>query len=229
MTTAQAKCKFCEDRSCAVSTLNDLELAFLSDNIAKVHFEKGEPLFKQDTLNSYIVYIRKGVVKVHMHAEGQKEVILKITPAPAFLGLPTIFGDRINQYSATAVEPTDACCINIETFKKLIHQNGAFAYELIADISKDELCNFRNYVDQAHKQVPGRLAGALIYFSEKIYFSSEFELPLNRNELAELIGTSRESATRNLHQLKESGIISLKRNRIQILKPDSLKAIHQAG
>lgn len=229
MTTAQAKCKFCEDQSCAVSKLDEIELAFLSNNIAKVHFEKGEPLFKQDALNSYIVYIRKGAVKVHMHAEGQKEVILKITPAPAFLGLPTIFGDCINQYSATAVEPTDACCINIETFKKLIHQNGAFAYELIADISKDELCNFRHYVDQAHKQVPGRLAGALIYFAERIYHSIEFELPLTRNELAELIGTSRESATRNLHQLKDSGIIALERNRIQILKLASLKAIHQAG
>ena len=228
MRTDEVKCKFCEDRSCAVSTLTDPELEYLANHRTKVHFEKGEPLFKQDALNSYIIYIRKGVVKVHMHAEGRKEVILKITAAPAFLGLPTIFGDCINQYSATAVEPTEACCINIETFKKLIHQNGAFAYELIADISKDELCNLRHYVDQAHKQVPGRLAGTLTYFSEHIYHSTEFDLPLNRNELAELIGTSRESVTRNLHQLKESGIISLQRNRIQILKPDSLKAIHQA-
>jgi len=145
------------------------------------------------------------------------------------LGLPTIFGDRINQYSATAIEPTDACCISIETFKTLIHQNGKFAYELIADISKNELCSFRNFVDHAHKQVPGRLAGALVYFSEHIYHSPSFELPLNRNELAELINTSRESTTRNLHLLKESGIIDLDRNHIEILKVDKLKIIHQAG
>lgn len=224
-----SQCKFCEDRSCAVATLSDMELGVLSANVAKVRFKKGESLFRQDTLNSYIVYIRTGVVKVHVKTEDQKDIILKITPAPAYLGLPTIFGDCVNRYSATAIEPTDACCISIETFKSLIHRNGRFAYEIIADICKDELCNFRNFVDHAHKQVPGRLAGALIYFAERVYEKYSFELPLSRTELAELIGTSRESATRNLHQLKEAGIIELDRNHIHILKPDRLKIIHQAG
>lgn len=225
----EPQCKFCKDRSCAVATLSDLQLEKLSTNIAKVHFGKGEPLFRQDTLNSYIIYIRKGLVKVHVQTDDKRDFILMLKPAPAYLGLPTIFGDCINHYSVTAIEPTDACCISIETFKELIHENGAFAYEIIADISKDELCSFRNYVDQAHKQVPGRLAGALLYLAERVYEQNAFELPLSRSELAEMIGTSRESATRNLYLLKDAGIIGIDRNRIEVLKPDRLKVIYEAG
>ncbi len=229
MSTENLNCKDCADRSCAVAILSNPELEVLNSNISNIRFEKGERLFKQAALNSHILYIRRGLVKVHMRSEDQKDFILKITPAPAYLGLPTIFGDCVNQYSATAIEPTDACCIDITTFKSLIRNNGAFAYEIIADICKDELCNFRNFVDKAHKQAPGRLAGALIYFAEQVYHQSEFRLPLTRSELAELISTSRESVSRNLHLLKEAGIIDLDKNRIRILKREKLRLIHMAG
>jgi CRP-like cAMP-binding protein len=229
MKLTPSDCRICKDGSCAVMQLNNEELDTYSQNIVQVGYDKGESLFKQNTPNTYIVYIRKGLVKVHVHTEGEKDFILKLVKAPAFIGLPTVFGHCVNQYSATAIEPTDACCINIESFKTLLRQNGRFAYEIIADLSKDELCNFQSFVNMVQKQVPGRLAGTLLYFSEHIYHSDEFELPLNRIELAELIGTSRESATRNLQELKKSGIIEIDRSKIRIVKPDRLKVIHDAG
>jgi CRP/FNR family transcriptional regulator len=209
--------------------LDHEELNSYSQNIVQVSYDKGESIFRQDTPNTYIVYIRKGLVKVHVSTDGERDFILKLIPAPAFIGLPTVFGDCINQYSATAIEPTEACCINIENFTSLLKQNGRFAYEIIADISKDELCNFQSFVNMVQKQVPGRLAGTLLYFSEHVYHSNDFDLPLNRIELAELIGTSRESATRNLQELKKAGIIDIQRSKIRILKPDRLKVIHEAG
>jgi CRP/FNR family transcriptional regulator len=223
------KCKTCVNRSCAIAELSESELELLSENITEAHFKPGEQLFKEDTLNAHIIYIKEGLVKVHMQVTDDKDCILKIAPAPAYLGLTTIFGDSINHFSATALEATTACFIDYSTFKHLIHSNGRFAYEIIADLSRDELRNCNRFVNRMHKQVPGRLAGALIYFAQKVYKKDTFELPLTRSELAEYIGASRESVTRQLTLLKEDGIIDLRKNHITILNLKSLEKIYEAG
>jgi CRP-like cAMP-binding protein len=223
------RCDTCTDRSCAIAELRASELELLSANITRACFEPGEKLFKQDTLNAHIVYIRQGLVKVHMRVTADKDCILKIIPAPSYLGLSTIFGDNINRFSATALEATTACFIDVLTFKHLINNNGKFAYEIIADISREELRIFNRFVNRMHKQVPGRLAGALIYFAEKIYKKNTFELPLTRFELAEYLGASRESVTRQLTLLKDDGIIDFQKNLVSILNFESLQRIYEAG
>ncbi len=223
------KCKSCADAHCAVGALSEPQVELLSNNISEVHFNKRENLFIEDSLTSHVIFIKKGLVKVHMHVTEQKDFILKIAAAPAYLGLSTIFGDCIYRYSATTLEPTTACFIDIETFKYLIHNNGRFAYELIADICKNEICDFRRYVNQTHNQTPGRLAGALIYFAKEVYRENEFDLSLTQKEVAELIGTSRESVTRCLSSFKKDGIIDLEKHHISVLKMDALERINRTG
>ena len=222
------KCKNCPVKSCAASALDDRELELMAQNVSEAGFEKGESLIKEGILNSHITYMQSGLVKIHMKASGNKEYILKLVTAPSYLGLSTIFGDRVNNYSATALAPTTACFINIETFKKLIHTNGSFAYEIIADISRNELLDYKRFALQSHKQTSGRIAGVILYFADKVYQNDCFELPVSRNEIAELIGISRESVTRGLMNFKKEGIIDINKHHIQILKMDSLHVIDRA-
>lgn len=229
MQTNVLRCKNCPVKSCAASVLQDHELELMSNNVSEVRFEKGETLFKEDILNSHITYIQSGLVKVHMSATSDKDYILKLVKAPAYLGLSTIFGDRVNNYSATALVATTACFIDIETFKGLIHNNGSFAYEIIADICRNELLDYRSFAVQGHKQTPGRIAGVILYFAEKVYQNNCFELPLSRNEIAELIGISRESVTRALMNFKKDGIIDIDKHWVKVLKMDSLHHIDRAG
>lgn len=229
MKTNALKCKNCPVKSCAASALSDHELALMSSNVSEAEFSRGEALFKENILNSHVTYIQSGLVKIHMNATGGKEYIVKLVKAPAYLGLSTIFGDRVNNYSATALVPTTACYIDIDTFKSLIHGNGKFAFEIIADISRSDLLDYKRFAIQSHKQTPGRIAGVILYFAEKVYQDDSFELPLSRNEIAELIGISRESVTRALMNLKKDGIIDIEKHRVHILRIDSLRAIDEAG
>ena len=223
------KCKNCPVKSCAASVLEDGELELMSNNVSEAQFGKGEALFKENILNSHITYIQSGLVKIHMNAAEGKDYIIKLVKAPAYLGLATIFGDRVNNYSATALVPTTACFIDIDTFKRLIHKNGGFAYEIIADISRNELLDYKRFAIQSHKQTPGRIAGVILYFAEKVYQDNCFELPLSRNEIAELIGISRESVTRALMNLKKDGIIDIDKHHVHILRMDSLQKIDKVG
>lgn len=224
-----SKCKNCPVKSCAAAALDERELKLMAQNVTETEFEKGEALFKEGILNGHVTYMQSGLVKIHMKASGDKEYILKLVNAPAYLGLSTIFGDRINNYSATALVPTTACFIDIDTFKELIYTNGHFAYEIIADICHNELLDYKRFAIQGHKQTPGRIAGVILYFSEKVYHSNSFELPLSRNEIAELIGTSREGVTRALMSFKKDGIIDIDKTHVHILKPASLAKIDRSG
>ena len=223
------KCKNCPVKSCAASVLEDYELELMSENVSEAYFGKGESLFREKILNSHITYIQTGLVKIHVSATEGKDYILKLVKAPAYLGLSTIFGDRVNNFSATALAPTTACYIDIDTFKGLIHKNGKFAFQIISDICRNELLDYKRFALQSHKQTPGRIAGVILYFAEKVYQSDCFELPLSRNEIAELIGISRESVTRALMTLKKDGVIDIDKHHVRIINMESLRKIDRAG
>ena len=222
-------CANCDFKSHAVAILNSEELSIISNNCVEVKFKKGEMLFKQNSFSSHVIFIKSGLVKIHMSGPGNKDQILKVQQAPSYLGLANLFGDKVNHYSATCIEESTACFIHIDEFKGLIKSNGDFAYEIIKDISKDELKYYHRFVNRNQKQINGRLAETLLNFSQNIYKNNVFYLPLNRNELSAIICASRESTIRELQSFASSGIISLKGKQVTIIDENRLDQISRNG
>ena len=79
------------------------------------------------------------------------------------------------------------------------------------------------------QQLPGKIAEVLLYFSEKIYKSEEFSLPLNRRELAELAGTTKESFIRTLTEFRNDRIINLDGKNVKIISIEILKVLSKVG
>ena len=221
-------CKNCKIQSSAVKFLNTDELEKLGNNCVVVNFRKGDVIFKQGAFSSNIIYVRNGLVKIHMSGPVEEQII-KITKAPSYLGIPTTFGEKINQYSSTAVEDTKVCFINIDVFKDFIFANGNFAYEIIIELCRNELNSFHQCVNRTQKYIHGRAADALLFFSDEIYEKDEFALPLTRLELGYFINTSRESICRILNEFDDAGIIELSGRKIKILDKDLLEIISKKG
>lgn len=215
-------------KSAAAGNLSKEQFAILENNSALVNFKKGEMIFKQNALSLNVTYLKEGIVKLHITRDS-KEKILRIVKAPAYLGIPTNIGQKINQFSATALVHTTVCFIDCETFKDFIHNNGNFAFEIIAELCRNELADYQRYVSIAYKQVPGMVAETLLCLSEKIFDSEHFILPLTRGEIGDLIGTSRESVSRVLTELANEKIITLNNNDIKINNINLLKQISEKG
>lgn len=221
-------CKDCLLRSSAALYLNDSELSKLESECAQVGFKKGEIIFKQDALSSNIIYLKTGLAKLHM-ASRKRDQIIKIIKAPSYLRISTTVADKVNHYSATAVSDCIACFIDIDSFKEFVLKNGEFAYEIILSLSESELDNFRRCVNRNQKHTVGRVADALIYFSKQIYHNDEFDFPLSRNDLADLICSSRESVSRVLSEFDKDHIIKLKGKKIKIMNTKLLEQIGRNG
>jgi CRP-like cAMP-binding protein len=221
-------CAICTLKSTAASQLNPLQLNLMGNHCAEVVFDKGDIIFKQNSLSSNVVYVKQGLVKIHMLGP-IKEKILRISKAPAYLCLPSNFGDKLSHFSATALEQSTVCFIDANVFQQLISLNGDFAYQLILDLSRTELQHFLSCTNQSQKQTNGRCADALLFFAGEIYENTNFHLPISRNELADFIGTSRENMSRVLADFHEAGIIKMKSREISILKEDLLRQISSKG
>jgi len=221
-------CYYCNTKSKATEKLDPEELQKLGNNCNHAVFQKGDKIIIQNSLSYNIIFVKEGLVKVHAMGP-DKEQILKIIKAPSYLGIPTTFGAKINEYSATAIAETKVCFIEFDVFKSLIKQNGQFALEIITDSCERELQSYRKYINQVQKQGPGKIAEALLFFSEKIFESQNFVLPLTRIELGDLTCTSRETISRILSDFSKNNIIDINKSNVTILNKGLLENISKTG
>ena len=221
-------CKNCKIKSSATKELNTKELERLENNCVEVNFKKGDIIFKQGALSSNIIYLKHGLVKMHITGPYYEQII-RITKAPSYLGVPTTFGNKINQYSVTAIEDTNVCFIDIKTFTYFISKNGKFASKIILELCRNEISSYNRCVNRIQKQINGRVAEALLFLYNNVYNSKDFILPITRSEFGNLIDTSRESVSRILSQFNNDNIIELNGKKIKILNKKFLEIISKNG
>lgn len=222
------RCHQCLLKSNAADKLNFSELEELDESCVQVTFKNSETIFKQGALSSNIIYLSSGLVKIVIDGPN-REQILKVIKAPCYLGIPTTVGDKVNHYSAIALEETTACFVDVSTFKNFIKLNSDFAYEVILDLCKNELDQFNRCVNLVQLQMHGRMAKQLLFFADEIYNSDEYVLPLNRNDFANLLCSSREIVSKILSEFNSEGIIALEGKKIKILDKEKLRFIFQNG
>ncbi len=222
------QCILCTDKCSAVNSLQPGHFEPIENNIVRVNFEKGENIFKEGTLSLNVAFLKSGIVKLHMHGP-VREKILRIVKAPSYLGIPTTFGDKINQFSATAIVETSICFIDVNLFRSFIYNNGKFAYDIIVELCENEIMDYQRYTNQSQKQIIGMVAETLLCMSDKIFDSPRFKFPLTQSELADLVGTSRESISRILSDFSANKIIAFNGKELNILKRDVLEHISEKG
>ncbi|MGB4415064.1 MAG: Crp/Fnr family transcriptional regulator [Paludibacter sp.] len=224
----QNNCKNCPFNSKAAATLSDCSFEQLSENHLVLKFKKGDTIIKQGMYSTNVVFLRTGLAKIHL-AGPYHEQIVRVVKSPTYLGLPTTFGDKINQYSVTAVTEVEVCFIDVHVFENILNENREFSHEIILELCQNELDSFRRCANRTQKLIRGNMADALLEFSDKIFMSDAFILPLSQAELANLVDTSRESVSRVLAEFDKDEIIKVSGKSIEILNKKSLLMISQNG
>jgi len=208
--------------------LSDCSLEQLTTNHLELKLKKGDSIIKQGTYSTNVIFLRTGLAKIHL-AGPYSEQIVKLVNAPTYLGLPTTFGSNINQYSVTAVSEVEVCFIDFEVFQNILDENKEFTHEIIREFCKNELESFRRCANRTQKQIRGNMADALLEFSNNIFKTETFNLPLSQAEFANLVDTSRESVSRVLTEFDKDGIIRITGKQVEILNKKSLQLISQNG
>jgi CRP/FNR family transcriptional regulator len=223
-------CLFCGNKSSCFKQLGYEELELSNQHRVQLNFKQGETIFKQGSFANHVHFVKKGLVKLYMEIpNSDKNLVLNILPYGHLIGLPSIYGNKVYTYTATAIEDSTICIIENETIKELIESNGKFAAEVIKTMNYCSNSTFARFVSLTHKQLNGRLADALVYLSEDIYKSPVFKLSLSRADLGELAGMSTMSVVKVIKDFKDNNIIKNEDGFIEIINMPLLKRISEIG
>ena len=198
-------------------------------HINMVHHSKRDIIFRQNSRTSHLMFVKSGLVKIYRESKDGRAYILKILTSGEFLGLLSFYGNTIHQFSASAVEDCEIGYIDIQVFNRILKKNGDFAMELIRLVSREGLNMFEKLLRLSHKQLPGRIAEVILYFSDIIHKNEEFDFPLTRRELAELAGTTKESFIRTLAEFKNDKIIELNGSHVKIKSIKIVRTLSELG
>lgn len=210
--------------------LTNEQINMLIENSSVCYYSKKTMLFLQDSRTSHIMYIKTGLVKTFYYDNKTNDTILLDFIVPGnFINLTTCLGSEKYAFSAEAIEHSEILLIDPAVFLKIIHENERFSIVIFKQINS----MYSSLVRKLHicitKQLAGKIADILLFFSEKVYKSNIFAFPVTRRELAQLIGVTTEGFIRVLMEFKKDRIISIEKSKIIINSIDIIKKISSCG
>jgi CRP-like cAMP-binding protein len=222
-------CESCTRRWKNFQHLTKDELDLVNENRYEATFKPGEIIIKQGSPTSNALFMATGMAKTYIEGPNGKNFVMSIAlPGRLILG-PGAYVDSRHTYTVAAITSVQACFINFEIFKQIVRSNGNFAESLLEDISAKSQNTLNRMVNLTQKKMHGRLADALLYFSDIVFKSDDYEMILSRQELGEMTNMAKECVVRILKELEETGVIYSDSSKIKILDREKLLQISLKG
>jgi CRP-like cAMP-binding protein len=211
------------------SYLSDPAVEELCDHKEEQFFRKGEIINHEGEKISNFKYLKSGLVKLYRRTSTGEEQVITITRPFEFVSNMSIFSEDKYQYSVSALEDSVICMVKLEYIKELFLKNGGFAMGLLTKISRINDKIISQTLDIRQKNLIGRVAFVLLYFTNEIYKSRVFDLPVSRKEIADYIGMSTANVIRTLSDFKKDGIIRVFGKTIEVVDAEKLEIISKHG
>jgi CRP-like cAMP-binding protein len=222
-------CANCDFREVIFSFLDDPTIEELCDHKEEQFFRKGEVINHEGEKITNFKYLKSGLVKLYRRTSTGEEQVITITRPFEFVSNMSIFSEERYQYSVSALEDSVVCMVKLEFVKQLFLKNGGFAMELLTKISMINDKIISQTLDIRQKNLIGRVAFVLLYFTNEIYNSKIFDLPVSRKEIADYIGMSTANVIRTLSDFKREGIIRIFGKTIEVVDVNKLEVISKRG
>ena len=205
------------------SSLNDEEVNELAELATERNFMSNEFVFWEGDSPVWFYIIAEGQVKVLKHASTGKEFIIAFFNPGEMFGEVAVFENKPYPASAQAITKTRVVAIKREDFLTFLSNRPQIALRII-NILGERLRDAQSRLrDLAGERVEQRIASILLMLSSKLGNS----LPFTRQEIADMAGTTTETAIRVMSQLKDRGIIRSTRGKIVITDENKLRLLSE--
>ena len=197
---------FCQMTSKAVKDFD----AIKSNSV----YPEGAVLFleKQDPRGVFVLC--EGQVKLTISSSEGKTLILRIAKAGEILGLMAVFSGTPYEVTAETLHPCQIAFIRRDDFMRFIAQHP----EAYQGVARQLTSNYHKLCEQLRTvglsaSAPEKVAKLLLEWSadgEETKLGTRFRMPLTHEEIAEFIGSSRETVTRTLSDFRSRNLVTLK-------------------
>ncbi len=198
----------------------------LENKTTKTYLKKAV-IFLEGTMPNELYFINKGKVKITKANDSGKEYMMTIRKSGDFFGYLALMKNEKYPISAYALEPTSISIIPKADFFSLLHTNRIVANRFIKMLTENIVEKEEQLLSLAYNSVRKRVAEALVRLHKKYKIEGKLhtEIVILREDLANMVGTAKETVIRTLSDFKEEKLVKIKGSRITILNLHGLEHI----
>jgi CRP/FNR family cyclic AMP-dependent transcriptional regulator len=205
--------------------LSERDMAELDRVTTITAVPRGRVFYEPEDVSQVLFLIREGRVQIYrISPEGKKLVIATLGPGALF-GEMALLGQQMQNAFAEALEDCRIFVMSRADLERLILNQPSVGQRVLETTGKRLRDAEKRLEDMAFKSIPARLASLLLRMSAEQ--GSDEVVGMTHQDLAETVGTYRETATQVLNDMKADGLIEIGRKRITILDRARLEVLAQ--
>ncbi|MGA2264279.1 MAG: Crp/Fnr family transcriptional regulator [Acidobacteriota bacterium] len=210
------------------ATLSDEEFNSLEPIFQVKTYRRNQIIFLEEETGHYMYIVLAGKVKVIKTTSAGKETILAIHQVGDFFGEMALLDGKTAPATVSAMEDCRIAAIHHSDFQRMLMSNEKVVRQIVQVLCSRLRQVWAQVQDLSYSTADDRIRAGILQLSRKHGVQDArgiiIDLKITHQELAELVGTSRETVTRTLARLQKKGILELENRRIILLKPKELMA-----
>ncbi len=187
----------------------------------------GTVLYAPEDAGEILFILKVGRVRLYRLSPDGKAFTMAIVEAGTIFGEMAMLGQEMRDSHAEALAPCVLCLMGRADVQTLLLGDPRIALRITETLGRRLLDAEQRLADFALKALPQRLATLLVALAERqpprLFRPGQREVRLTHEQLADLTGTHRETATKVLNELREAGLIELRRGRVLVLDLAALR------
>ncbi|MFQ6021991.1 MAG: Crp/Fnr family transcriptional regulator [Acidiferrobacterales bacterium] len=198
------------------SALEQQDLDTLSNHAVTKTYAKNSVIINEGDHTNALYVILTGKVKIFLTDENQKEVIIDIQRPGDYFGELALLDEAPRSASVRTTENSTFLIISKSQFKNCLVKHPEIAINLIKELSQRLRATTENVKSLALMDVYGRIARTLLQFASEEDGSYVISEKLTHQDLANMVGASREMVSRIMKDLARGGYIKTEGKKITI-------------
>ena len=196
--------------------LPESQLALLTSVVSRRSFPRGTTIIAAGDPTESLYVVISGRLKVMMSDDEGREVILSMLGPNEFFGEMGLIDDSPRSASVITLEPSELLTLSKRDFKKCVAENFEMAMTLMRGLVKRLREADRKIGSLALMDVYGRVARLLLEMAETVEGEKIVTKKIAKQDIAKMIGASREMVSRVMKDLQLSGYIEVRGNTMVI-------------
>jgi CRP-like cAMP-binding protein len=226
-TTRSAEVVELLERVPAFATLEQADLERIAEVAVPRGFEPGQAVFREGDASDTCYIVREGQARaIRTHGDGRTITLATFGPGDIF-GELAMFEDELRSATVEAIEPTSVVGVLGPDMRRLMSEHPGIAARLVVALGRRLREMNERLSRQSFQTVQSRVAVVLSQLVEQEIAAGKLDADVlvtaTQADLAQLAGSSRESASRFLAVLERAGVISQGRGRLVVHDAEALK------
>jgi len=201
--------------------LSDQEMEEMDRSTTMSTCEPGRVFYGPDEAGEVLFLLKKGRVQLYRLSTEGKKLVVAVLEKGAIFGEMSLVGQGMHNTFAEAVDECTLCVMSRMDVERIVEEKPQVALRFLESMAIRLRETEAKLEDLAFKSIPVRLAALLQDLAGESNSGDTIE-GYTHQDLAEMLGTYRETATQTLNEFKSHGWVEIGRKRIRIVDPSAL-------